>query len=632
MTARPKPLRIKRLTLTDFRAFPGPAAAHFSLDGKNLLVYGENGAGKSSLFHALSGFFSLKPARPLRDHKNVFSGQADTDCRVAIEFTDGTVPVEWSVSQHPGSLGARSVDSRVTEAALRRACLDYRALLDTNYRHGHGPINLFPIAVEQLLRDYPATIGGGINTTIGELWNKVLNAKPNQHTSAAITRINQACLEFNTAFRGAFPALLPHINALMQELGWRDVEFKGFQTPGLTYNKARLKQNRAIAGQVLTPDLTFRNHPLPAPQAFLNEARLSALGLAIYLAGRLACTPTATATALKLLVFDDVLIGLDHSNRLPVLDLLRKHFTDWQVLLLTHDRVWFEMARFHVGNSGHWKCLEVFEGEDTARGIPAPTVRAPGDKAAKASLDQARIFLTDHHIPAAANYTRAAFELALKAFCERFGVPVAFKTDPRHLNTERLMSAVEGWFKSHSARGCMAGVIERVKLFRKVVLNPYSHAAPPNIARAEVEGAIEAVDELLAVIDIGGMVGDPIQAAKTLIANPFPSSGDLHAALGYLRVAFFGSLRSFCGRKRVCIAFTEQAVDVHVLWTAVVAQQAALFLPPHDAWSGQIDAERRWLISPVTETDLAVVTQSDLAQLVTLLASPGDDRLILDTI
>jgi len=53
------------------------------------------------------------------------------------------------------------------------------------------------------------------------------------------------------------------------------------------------------------------------------------------------------------------------------------------------------------------------------------------------------------------------------------------------------------------------------KLFRKVVLNPYSHAAPPNIARAEVEGAIAAVDQLLAVIDIGGMDGDPIQATES---------------------------------------------------------------------------------------------------------------------
>ena len=55
-------VRIKTLSLTDFRAFHGPAPTTFELDCKNLLLYGENGSGKS-FFHALRGFFSLgKPA------------------------------------------------------------------------------------------------------------------------------------------------------------------------------------------------------------------------------------------------------------------------------------------------------------------------------------------------------------------------------------------------------------------------------------------------------------------------------------------------------------------------------------------------------------------------------------------
>ena len=56
-----KPLRIETLTLTDFRAFPGPAPQHIEFAGKNLLVYGENGAGKSSIFHALRAVFSNAP-------------------------------------------------------------------------------------------------------------------------------------------------------------------------------------------------------------------------------------------------------------------------------------------------------------------------------------------------------------------------------------------------------------------------------------------------------------------------------------------------------------------------------------------------------------------------------------------
>lgn len=502
--AQPEPVRIKRLTLTDFRAFPGPAPAHFDLDGKNLLVYGENGAGKSSLFHALSGFFSFEPARPLREHKNMFSGQPDADCKVAIDFTDGSSTIEWTVSSHPGSLSGRSPDPRVTEAALRRACLDYRSLLDTNYKQGNGPVNLFEIAVEHLLRDYPVTVGGGTSTTIGELWAKVLSSKPGTHTSKALTRkvltrINQSCVEFNTAFRGAFPALIPLVNELMRLLGWQDVELKGFSTPGLTYNNARLKQNRAVEGQTLTPELCFRDHPLQTPQLFLNEARLSALGLAIYLAGRLACTPTASNSALKLLVLDDVLIGLDHSNRLPVLDVLQSKFADWQIVLLTHDRNWFDLARSHLPETA-WRCVEVFEG-DGAAVAPIPIVRATQNRPARALLDKAKELVQTPYVEAAANYARQAFELGVRAACELKRIEMRYCIDPKAHQAQDFLDKLKGWQVTGSVKQAdWDAALTRLETLKNVVMNPYSHPSAPNIPKQEVEQAIDAVDQFLKLV------------------------------------------------------------------------------------------------------------------------------------
>lgn len=512
MTALPRPLRIKRLTLKDFRAFPGPAPAHFDLDGKNLLVYGENGAGKSSIFHALQGIFSLKPDRALRDHKNVFSGQPDADCRVTVEFMDGKPAAEWSVSKHPGSIGSMSADQRITESALRRACLDYRALLDTNYRHGQKSINLFDTAVEHLLRDYPATASGGQPTSIGELWEKVLKAKPSTHSSQAITRINQACMEFNTAFRSAIPRLLPHINSLMQALGWHDVELKGLNTPGLTYNNARLKQNRAISGQELRPELTFRSHPLPAPQIFLNEARLSALGLAIYLAGRLVCTPLAPSAALKLLVLDDVLIGLDLANRLPLLDVIEKEFINegWQVVLLTFDRSWYEIAKQRLSHGG-WRHYEIFT---TRVGDHERPLLLPDEE----HLYRALAFLDAGQVKAAAVHVRTAFELALKAGCHQLGLAVKFHPDPRKVPASDFWNALKTaevdvvpapqcatdskgrihWWqpKPSKHRVIPLELEQRIGHAVSWVLNPLSHSQTVDRYRAEIEDAIYAVDAL----------------------------------------------------------------------------------------------------------------------------------------
>jgi ABC-type uncharacterized transport system ATPase subunit len=56
---------------------------------------------------------------------------------------------------------------------------------------------------------------------------------------------------------------------------------------------------------------------------------------------------TIEGDPLRLLILDDVLIGLDLNNRLPLLELLRTKFPRHQILLLTHDLVWFDIAREH---------------------------------------------------------------------------------------------------------------------------------------------------------------------------------------------------------------------------------------------------------------------------------------------
>lgn len=651
------PVRIKKIVLTDFRAFPGPEpAAPFELDGKNLLVYGENGAGKSSLFLALRDFFSLKHRARLADYKNRFSGAPDHAPQVEVTFDDNLPPAVWKltpaagggfgtggygagpnggarlVERHPASATGGS-DPRVTEAALRRACLDYRALLDTNYKHGDGEINFFEITVRHLVHDFPVAVPTGVSRTVGELWDAVEHAasvKPaaprsGGAPSAALLAVNAACVEFNQGLNQALTALQPLVGTLLSDLIGADVTVAIPAFAGVTYTPSHWRDRRLLAGKTLRMNVSFRTHALTAPQSFLNEARLSALALAIYLAGRLACTPSAPVAALKLMVLDDVLIGLDHANRLPVLDVLRKHFADWQVVLLTHDRIWFEMVRFYLGSGDAWRSVEVFEALDVERGIPSPQIRKANAKAAQAALVQARQFLTDHHLPAAANYARAAFELTLKSFCERFSVPVPFKMDQRHLSTEVLLSAVEQWWNAQAGKKAgIAGVVERVKLFRKVVLNPFSHASPPTISRSEIEGAMSAVEALLTILEPStDLSGDPLASARALMGLASMTLAQRHAALGFLRAAFAKSLRRFCERKGVKTPVTSGDVDAQALWAAANADRASLFPGAHAAILTSITVEAPWLISQIDDAQLAAITISDLQRIENAFAPSG---------
>ena len=158
-------MRITQIEIKDFRGFPGPGTYTFDLDGgKNLLIYGENGSGKSSLFHALVEFFNLDAmAKPFADYKNVFSDSTLQDGCITVHFDDGQPPGIWPYA------GTRpTTEIRVAETARRKGCLDYRALLRTNFLHRTGPVNLFEIVVEALLAHYPL-VAEGPTATIGGL-------------------------------------------------------------------------------------------------------------------------------------------------------------------------------------------------------------------------------------------------------------------------------------------------------------------------------------------------------------------------------------------------------------------------------------------------------------------------------
>lgn len=165
-------MRINTISLTDFRAFPGPSAATFQLDGKNLLVYGENGSGKSSLFHALRGFFDYQRPPSLLTLQNSFSNSGIGAVKVELAFDD-TTSAAWSIvsgfspnvppwavpfigpvalDRHPGH--DAPVSAEIRQAARFSACLDYRSLLNTNYKHDDREINLFELTVHGFLADF----------------------------------------------------------------------------------------------------------------------------------------------------------------------------------------------------------------------------------------------------------------------------------------------------------------------------------------------------------------------------------------------------------------------------------------------------------------------------------------------
>jgi hypothetical protein len=478
---------ISTVELSDFRAFPALAPFVYDLSGCNLLVFGENGSGKSSVYRALRGLFSVDPP-PIADLGNRFSDAPNPIVRAVV---DG-VAVEWSTVAHP--------TEAIRAAARRSAFLSHRRLIEMNTgTDADTAPNLFKVAVEHLLADFEATVTGGARRSIAELWKDVKDAldariqvsgrlqRAPRHTAS----VKLACERFNEGMRQAVEALeqraKPLLAELLTALAPDALELVGLQIYELGYDG----DTQQLVNNTLTARVAFRGYSPPAPQNFLNEARQTALGIAIYLAARLVCVPQNDDGS-KLLVLDDLLISLDNSHRRPVLDVVTRLFETWQIILLTHDRFWFELAREQLGVG--WKAIEVFE-EIDGDGLLRPLVRESGENLVSLTLAQARQFIAAHHPAAAANYTRAACELTLRRYCRKHGIQFPYVDDPQKISLDMLKQRGRQHAQGNPDR---LAAFDAITFHQKYTLNPLSHNPVEPVVMADVQAAIAAVELLVA--------------------------------------------------------------------------------------------------------------------------------------
>jgi energy-coupling factor transporter ATP-binding protein EcfA2 len=505
-------VKIKTLSLTDFRAFPGPAPTTFDLDGKNLLVYGENGSGKSSLFHALGGFFSPDQPPDLVGMRNSFSEAGIGNVRVEVGFDNSTsaawhiggadalpsYPVHSKIGPVPKALHPghdKPLNASVTEAAKFSAVLDYRSLLNTNYKHEDKTINLFRLAVNGFLAHY---VDLATNKTIEQLWGAVLLSKPARNTINSRVACFNACNAFNNAMNIALGLLLAHAQTILKTLSPHGLELVSLPFTNVAYNNAKAWADKNFTNQTLGLEVAFKGKTLDKPQLYLNEARQSALALALYLGARLACAPQ-TSPHLKLLVLDDVLVGLDHSNRLPVLNVLVELFPAWQVVLLTHDKGWFDLARQRLPDAD-WVSYEIYEG-DAAAAAPMPIVRKTHNRPARALLQKANDLVQQGYYEAAANYVRQAFEYGLRKGCEIQKIPMHYTVNPAAHQAQDFLDALKKAPKpSTVVQTEWDACLKNIEMFKNVVMNPYSHPNAPNIPKQEVVDAADTVKTFLGLV------------------------------------------------------------------------------------------------------------------------------------
>jgi hypothetical protein len=86
--------------------------------------------------------------------------------------------------------------------------------------------------------------------------------------------------------------------------------------------------------------LEFFDIEASPPRKYLSESQLNSLGIAFFLAAIKKFNRSN-----KFFILDDVLVSFDRNYRLRLLDLLDEYFSDYQMLLLTHEEYWFQMMK-----------------------------------------------------------------------------------------------------------------------------------------------------------------------------------------------------------------------------------------------------------------------------------------------
>jgi ABC-type lipoprotein export system ATPase subunit len=383
-------MKITELQLHNFKFFTDTDNI-LKIDSKNVLIWGENGSGKSSIYWAIytllqcsykdnAGIDAYFTENHVKNLLNIHKPAGD-DAFVQMNLDNG--------SSYKIALADYSVkdDSDIQISAISSDFINYQVLASfLNFYHRDDPV-LFEMFEEEIFRylqfspSAPYTFSF-FNDAWEELKKPLVKSKigrTNKYPSPQSTiYINKNNLKntFNIQLATLLGIVTTKANQILQdpngfnldieiELAYREYDF------GVS--------NRNSEYQETMPEifLKIRRYDglvdvVKKPHSFLNEAKKTAIGLAIRLG---ILERRLLANKLNLLALDDLLISLDMSNREVVLKLLFNEYQkDYQLLIFTHDKQFFNIAKHKIEHStfkDEWYFWEFYVNEKDPA-IPKP--------------------------------------------------------------------------------------------------------------------------------------------------------------------------------------------------------------------------------------------------------------------
>lgn len=326
--------RITKITVENYKAYAKKEEIRLP-NGENLLIYGENGSGKTSLYKALYHFLesSVKTSRPFE--LNCFTGMPDGKIQICYADYDNTNKVitggTTTFMAHSDCTQSTNQTSDIKLINRLSGFLDHSTLLKV-YLTDKATPNLFDLVLTLLYRHIPTKYAWG--ESIGDCYERICNE--------IVTCVHRTDYKFlhRKADYDKLAAVLPKVVCDLNSI-FTQLIGKYFNTMKMNVRLAltsvELEDNYRIQDVKIKGlcqlEVIHKGNRLPDYNSRLNEARLSAIAICLYLATmKLRYDKDET----KMLYLDDVFIGLDSANRRPIIEILKNEFSDYQLFISTY--------------------------------------------------------------------------------------------------------------------------------------------------------------------------------------------------------------------------------------------------------------------------------------------------------
>ena len=398
--------KISTIKLSNFKFFSKEEEEVINIGGNHLLLYGENGCGKSSLFWGIYTLLEASFKLPVETDKYFQPFGTNEESLVNIYATKQTCPItnrehcdsyikvkSDNNTEYVLSLLNSTICGNTNAQESRKATdfINYQSIFKfQDFKNSERPdlCEVFNYSVLPYITFPSFPIKGQILTNAASMWEEykkgpgtTTNDKGDTiqvyKNSPEYANFEKFEKHFNEHFIKLVEFINSHASDYVEKLGY-NIKFE------LKYTSpSHVKKDKNYEWTPFRIDLIITSYnnqavQIKKPQSFLNEAKMSAIAVAIRLAIIDQRIGSVVPNALKVLVLDDLMISLDMSNRDKLMDLLLDKFANrYQILFFTHDKMLFDFVDYKIKQHKQdvkWLRKEMYVGENDATKQEYPVI------------------------------------------------------------------------------------------------------------------------------------------------------------------------------------------------------------------------------------------------------------------